>query len=59
METSFLWFGVFSGSFGVRSIALCKCSGKVLIGYINLYKTYKIERKKVLASAAKAKVTAR
>ena len=34
METSFLWFGVFSGSFGVRSIVLCKCSGKVLIGYL-------------------------
>ena len=32
METSFLWFGVFSGSFGVRSIVLCKCSGNVLIG---------------------------
>ena len=29
METSFLWFGVFSGSFGVLSIVLCKCSGKV------------------------------
>ena len=26
---------VFSGSFGVRSIVLCKCSGKVLIGYVN------------------------
>ena len=25
---------VFSGSFGVRSIVLCKCSGKVLIGSI-------------------------
>ena len=24
---------MFSGSFGVRSIVLCKCSGKVLIGY--------------------------
>ena len=24
---------VFSGSFGVRSIVLCKCSGNVLIGY--------------------------
>ena len=24
---------VFSGSVGVRSIVLCKCSGKVLIGY--------------------------
>ena len=24
---------VFSGSFGVRSIVLCKCSGKVIIGY--------------------------
>ena len=23
---------VFPGSFGVRSIVLCKCSGKVLIG---------------------------
>ena len=23
---------MFSGSFGVRSIVLCKCSGKVLIG---------------------------
>ena len=28
---------VFSGSFGVRSIVLCKCSGKVLIGYICVY----------------------
>ena len=27
---------VFSGSFGVRSIVLCKCSGKVLIGYLCL-----------------------
>ena len=26
---------MFSGSFGVRSIVLCKCSGKVLIGYVN------------------------
>ena len=34
METSFLWFGVFSGSFGVRSIVLCKCSGNVLIGCV-------------------------
>ena len=25
---------VFSGSFGVRSIVLCKCSGNVLIGYV-------------------------
>ena len=24
---------MFSGSFGVRSIVLCKCSGNVLIGY--------------------------
>ena len=24
---------VFSGSFGIRSIVPCKCSGKVLIGY--------------------------
>ena len=32
METSFLWFGVFSGSFGVQSVVLCKCSGNVLIG---------------------------
>ena len=24
---------VFSGSFGIRSIVLCKCSGNVLIGY--------------------------
>ena len=30
METSFLWFGVFSGSFGVRSIVLCKWSGREL-----------------------------
>ena len=36
METSFLWFGVFSGSFGVRSIVLCKCSGNVLIGLVFL-----------------------
>ena len=27
---------MFSGSFGVRSIVLCKCSGKVLIGYAGL-----------------------
>ena len=33
METSFFWFGVFSGSFGLRSIVLCKCSGK----YIDIY----------------------
>ena len=38
METSFLWFGVFSGSFGVRSIVLCKCSGK----YIDIYFILKI-----------------
>ena len=25
---------VFSGSFGERSIVLCKCSGNVLIGYV-------------------------
>ena len=31
METSFFWFGVFSGSFGVRSIVLCKCSGKYIL----------------------------
>ena len=24
---------MFSGSFGVRGIVLCKCSGNVLIGY--------------------------
>ena len=38
METSFLWFVVFSGSFGVRSIVLCKCSGK----YIDIYFILKI-----------------
>ena len=38
METSFFWFGVFSGSFGVRSIVLCKCSGK----YIDIYFKLKI-----------------
>ena len=38
METSFLWFGVFSSSFGVRSIVLCKCSGK----YIDIYFKLKI-----------------
>ena len=38
METSFFWFGVFSGSFGVRSIVLCKCSGK----YIDIYFILKI-----------------
>ena len=38
METSFLWFGVFSGSFGVQSIVLCKCSGK----YIDIYFKLKI-----------------
>ena len=35
---SFLWIGVFSGSFGVRSIVLCKCSGK----YIDIYFKLKI-----------------
>ena len=29
---------VFSGSFGVRSIVLCKCSGNILIGYTYIYK---------------------
>ena len=39
----FFWFGVFSGSFGVRSIVLCKCSGNVLIGYIYiLCRLYKV-----------------
>ena len=38
METSFFWFGVFSGWFGVRSIVLCKCSGK----YIDIYFILKI-----------------
>ena len=38
METSFFWFGVFSGSFGVQSIVLCKCSGK----YIDIYFILKI-----------------
>ena len=38
METSFFWFGVFSGSIGVRSIVLCKCSGK----YIDIYFKLKI-----------------
>ena len=37
-ETSFLWICVFSGSFGVRSIVLCKCSGK----YIDIYFKLKI-----------------
>ena len=40
METSFLWFGVFSGSFGVRSIVLCKCSGKYIDIYFELKITY-------------------
>ena len=35
---SFLWICVFSGSFGVRSIVLCKCSGK----YIDIYFKLKI-----------------
>ena len=34
----FPWIGVFSGSFGVRSIVLCKCSGK----YIDIYFKSKI-----------------
>ena len=38
METIFFWFGVFSGSFGVRSIVPCKCSGK----YIDIYCILKI-----------------
>ena len=40
METSFFWFGVFSGSFGVRSIVLCKCSGKYIDIYFKLKKTF-------------------
>ena len=40
METSFLWFGVFSGSFGIRSIVLCKCSGKYIDIYFKLKITY-------------------
>ena len=40
METSFLWFGVFSGSFGVRSIVLFKCSGKYIDIYFELKITY-------------------
>ena len=40
METSFLWFGVFSGSFGVRSIVPCKCSGKYIDIYFKLKITY-------------------
>ena len=31
---------VFSGSFGIRSIVLCKCSGKVLIGYSTMLIKY-------------------
>ena len=31
---------VFSGSFGVRSIVLCKCSGKYIDIYFNLKITY-------------------
>ena len=40
METSFFWFGVFSGSFGVRNIVLCKCSGKYIDIYFKLKITY-------------------
>ena len=40
METSFFWFGVFSGSFGVRSIVLCKRSGKHIDIYFKLKITY-------------------
>ena len=31
---------VFSGSFGIRSIVLCKCSGKYIDIYFNLRITY-------------------
>ena len=31
---------VFSGSFGVRSIVLCKCSGKYIDIYFNLKITF-------------------
>ena len=37
---SFLWIGVFSGSFGVRGIVLCKCSGKYIDIYFKLKITY-------------------
>ena len=39
---SFLWFCVFSGSFGVQSIVLCKCSGKYIDIYFKLKITYLI-----------------
>ena len=43
METSFFWFGVFSGSFGVRSKVLCKCSGKYIDIYFKLEITFLAE----------------
>ena len=43
METSFFWFGVFSGSFGVRSIVLCKCLGKYIDIYFNLKITFSVD----------------
>ena len=48
METSFFWFGVFSGSFGVRSIVLCKCSGKYIDIYFELKITYIAKTRKSL-----------
>ena len=42
METSFFWFGVFSSSFGVRSIVLCKCSGKYIDIYFKLKITFEL-----------------
>ena len=40
---SFLWICVFSGSFGVRSIVLCKCSGKYIDIYFKLKITFLLE----------------
>ena len=39
---SFLWICVFSGSFGIQSIVLCKCSGKYIDIYFELRITYSV-----------------
>ena len=53
METSFFWFGMFSGNFGVRSIVLFKCSGKYIDIYFKLKITCSLYQQKAIKKGAK------
>ena len=53
MKTSFFWFGVFSGSFGVRSIVLFRCSGKYIDIYFKLKITCSLHQQKAIKKGAK------